>query len=84
MWNNITYVHPNENDNVKGFYYLVNRFIHDCPDGKLVEIVSGFINIAVKCELVNYTDSKLVMEDFYEEVYIHKKLQCSSNIFMEI
>ena len=48
LWTNIIYLHPNENDNVKGFHYLVNRFIHECPvipDGNLVVIGCGFINI---------------------------------------
>ena len=66
LWNNI-YEHPNENNNMKGFYYLINGVIHDCPvipDGILVVLESGVINIAVECVLVNHIDSNLVMKDF--------------------
>ena len=65
---------------------MVTGSLHDCPvlpDGNLVVIASSLINIAVERELVNYTDSKLAMNDFYKEVYIQGKFQCSYNVFME-
>ena len=30
VWDNIVYVHTNENNNVKGLYYLSNGVIYDC------------------------------------------------------
>ena len=46
-------------------------------------LASGVINIAVECEFVIHTDSKLVMQDFYKEVYIQQRYGCSYNVFLE-
>ena len=85
-YDNIIYVYPHANIDIKGFYYLCNRSLYDCPvlpEGNLCVYATSFINILVECCGVHKSYSKLVMNDFCKEKYIQETFQCSYNTYME-